>query len=264
MRRSGGLDGRIQLRLTCITPAHVGSGLTGLEGGRAILLTARHADTPFIPGSSVKGALRTVAESLARSCPDQRCRACYPCLLFGAVAHQGRTSFGPAMPVASPPPRPLGFMLPRRTSRGPTWDEEQIRLYEHRRAQPDPQGAELIETLPAGTVLESRLFYRGLERPEIGFLLLVTGGAPGHGFLHKMGGGRGQGLGSVKVEIVEHKVRTYGGAAPGVGEADPPAGAGDLVREFLEVEQAPDPLGRLGETLRVLREKSRPLEVELP
>jgi len=260
-RRAGGLDGKILLKLTCVTPLHVGTGLTGLEGGRAIMLTARADVTPVIPGSALKGALRTVGEALARSCHDQRCRMCYPCLVFGAVGYRGRTTFGQGMPDT--PTRPLGFLLPPRTSRGPTWDESKIRLYNHHRAQPDPRGVELVETLPAGTALTAELVYQGLDPAALGYLLLVTGAATGHGFLHKIGAARSQGLGSVKAEVGTHVVRKATAHVPALRD-EPAPPAADLVQAYLDAETPHDPAGVILETLSTLREKSRPLEVALP
>lgn len=261
LRRTGGLDGRLGLRLTCVTPVHVGTGLTGLEGGRAIMLTARSEVSPVIPGSSLKGALRIVGEALSRSCHDQRCRACYPCLIFGAVGYRGRATFGPASPAA--PTRPLGFLLPPRTSRGPTWDEGRIRLYNHLRAQPDPRGVELVETIPAGTVLNCDISYQSLDHAALGYLLLVTGAATGSGFLHKVGAAKSQGLGSIKVEVATHAVRRLAARVPVIAD-EPPPQAEELVRAYLDLENAHDQAGMIAETLATLREKSKPLEVELP
>ena len=260
-RRIGGLDGRLALTLTCVTPVHIGTGLTGLEGGRAIMLTARNDATPVIPGSALKGALRTTGEALARSCHDQRCRACFPCLIFGAVGYRGRATFGPAVPVQ--PTRPLGFLLPPRTSRGPTWDEDRIRLYNHRRAQPDPRGVELVETLPAGTTLTSELSYQSLEPAALGYLLLLLGTATGHGFLHKIGAAKSQGLGSLKIEISNHSVRQLERRLPLLAPIAPPA-PDTLVSAYLDLERAHDQAGVIAETITTLRDKSRPLEVELP
>jgi hypothetical protein len=263
IRRTGGMDGRLVLRFTAVTPLYIGTGLTGLEGGRAIMLTARQGAVPVIPGSGLKGALRTIAEALSRSCPDQRCRMCFPCLVFGSVGYLARANFGPAVPEATPPPRPLGFMLPMRTSRGPTWNEARIRLYNHRKAHPDPTGVELVETLPIGTTLTSEIHYRSLSPVALGFLLLITGGAKGYGFLQKVGAAKSQGLGSVKVEIVSHKQRPVRPALPPNGEVDGPDSE-ELVKAYLDLEKPQDPQNLLTETLDTLREKSRPMEVQLP
>ena len=261
-RRSGGQDGVLDLKLTCVTPLHAGTGITGLEGGRAIMLTAREGETPVIPGSVLKGAFRLVAEAIARSCPDQRCRQCYPCLLFGSVGYRGRVTFASARPETST--RPLGFMLPLRTSRGPTRDDSSIRLYDHLKAQPDPRGIELVETLAAGTTLHCSLQYQGLEPAALGLFLLITGTVPGHAFLHKIGAAKSQGLGSVKVEVVAHRVRQVRHQVPPVEWTTAEAAPADLANAFLELEKHPEAKQALTETLTLLREKSRPLEVELP
>ena len=261
LRRTGGLDGHLTLKLTCLTPVHVGTGLTGLEGGRAIMLTARNDVTPVIPGSAFKGALRTIGEALARSCHDQRCRMCYPCLVFGAVGYRARATFGHAVPDS--PTRPLGFLLPMRTSRGPTWDENRIRMYNHHKAQPDPRGVELVETLPAGTVLTAEISYQSLDPAALGYLLLVTGAAKDHGFLHKIGAARSQGLGSVKLEVASHTVRRTTNRVP-MFVSEPAPAADELVRAYLEAEKPHDGAGVIAETLSTLREKSLPLEVPLP
>lgn len=225
------------------------------------MLTARADTTPVIPGSALKGALRITGEALARSCPDQRCRACYPCLIFGAVGYRGRVTFGPAVP--DQPTRPLGFLLPPRTSRGPTWEEDRIRLYNHRRAQTDPRGVELVETLPAGTVMTCELSYQSLEPAALGFLLLVTGAAAGTSFLQKVGAAKSQGLGSIKVEVASNVMRRLTNRIPIIATEPAPEPA-TLVQAYLDAEKSQDQAGLIPETISTLREKSRPLEVELP
>jgi CRISPR/Cas system CSM-associated protein Csm3 (group 7 of RAMP superfamily) len=258
--RVDGLDGRLRLRLTCVTPLHVGTGMTGLEGGRAILLTARQGESCCIPGTVIKGAFRTIGEVLARSCPDQRCRACHSCLVFGALGYKARACFAPALPEG-PSPRPIGFLLPPRGSRGPQRDDRRVRLYNHKRAVPDPKGVELVETLPAGTILATDITYQGLTPRALGYLLMITGAVAQHGFLHKLGAGKSQGLGSIRVEIVSHTVRTARKGLPLLEDAPPPVPALDLVNGFIESEKAHDPDGVLAESLATLRERSDKLEV---
>jgi len=264
IERVSGQTGRLTLRFTCLTPVHIGTGMTGLEGGRAILLTARSDEIPVIPGTVVKGAFRTIGEVLARSCPDQRCKACLPCLIFGAVGYRARVTFGPAVPEVIPAPRPLGFLLPPRSSRGPLRDDGKIRLYNHRRAYPDPKGVELVEVLPIGSKLLMDITYQGLKPNALGFLLLVTGAVSEHGFFHKLGAGKSQGLGSIQVEITSHRVRKCNKGYPVFPEVEPERSDMDLVRAYLESESACDSSGMLAETLSVLRERSQRLEVPLP
>jgi len=66
------IDGTISGALRCVwtteQPVHVGSGFKGLVGGVVVREAARVRNRPGIPGSSLRGALRSRFEAITRSC----------------------------------------------------------------------------------------------------------------------------------------------------------------------------------------------------
>jgi CRISPR/Cas system CSM-associated protein Csm3 (group 7 of RAMP superfamily) len=111
-----GHQGMIHCRLTAITPLFIPSTQVG-RGGQQFLTKRVHGrDIPIIPGSSLKGAIRSVAEAVSSSCiglsgelfdrnrvsatyqgklPEELAtctnilRLCPACRLFGMVSNQG-------------------------------------------------------------------------------------------------------------------------------------------------------------------------------
>lgn len=115
------LTGTLTLTLSTPPGQYVSPGtgrlvLTG-EGPTAIVAqqAARAAGTPVLPGSGIKGAVRTHYEILSHSCDpfawtdrsrrhEERCTrrsCCEACSLFGILGWAGRVSFADAVPASS-------------------------------------------------------------------------------------------------------------------------------------------------------------------
>lgn len=114
--RNDCISGCLAMRVVAETPLHMGTGRLGWGGGDVVRMLSRRNQVPVIPGSGLKGVVRSIAESVSRSCgptlPDGRrdctrlygrglprenlvpCTkeaACVICRLFGFVTHR-RTS----------------------------------------------------------------------------------------------------------------------------------------------------------------------------
>jgi len=125
--RSNLLTGTLTLTMQTMTPVHVGSGYSDfVKAGNQEYLAALQASKKvcepdairrryLIPGSSIKGAVRSIVEAITYSCvrvtqgrnrsflpqgyggciqPDELCPACR---LFGAQDYQGHLSFEDAI-----------------------------------------------------------------------------------------------------------------------------------------------------------------------
>lgn len=105
------LSGEITFTLKTVAPVHVGSGIfelaedagtTGIE--RVVKGIVKENGLPVIPGSSLKGAFRSITEAISYSCLlDGKCQAkkeedeiCIACSIFGAMGFMGRWSFSKA------------------------------------------------------------------------------------------------------------------------------------------------------------------------
>ena len=104
----GRLSGWIELRLEALTPVTVLSGQFALdEAGNPFQEMARHLDQACLPGSTVRGVARSVAEACSPSCrrgllrPTPACTpgpgrdACSACRTFGYVAGAARAYRSP-------------------------------------------------------------------------------------------------------------------------------------------------------------------------
>ena len=111
------LSGRLTGQLTALSPVHVASGLLEMTGRRDVPLVKAHvrsAGRPVIPGSSFKGAIRSIVEAISRSCvrvtrvrrnqlprDADGCRnprrLCVACRMFGSLGFQGNVRFSAAV-----------------------------------------------------------------------------------------------------------------------------------------------------------------------
>jgi hypothetical protein len=229
------LSGTLELTLHTLTPVHVGLGYSDfIKAGNQEYLAALQASKPIreegttrrrylIPGSSLKGAVRSLVEAITRSCiriTQGRHRPyipqgyggcmsvndlCIACRLFGAQDYQGHVSFEDAVapkgslvllgtPLLWTPARG-GRGLPPRYLQG---NQARGRKF-YRHARP-PSGADPRACIKSDAELPLRIHFLNLSEAELGILLTALGLHPSHPFPIKLGGGKPVGLGSVQVK----------------------------------------------------------------
>jgi hypothetical protein len=228
------LSGTLELTLRTLTPVHVGLGYSDfVTAGNQEYLAALQASKPvreadavrrryLIPGSSIKGAVRSIVEAITRSCiriTQGRHRPyipqgyggcmsvddlCIACRLFGAQDYQGHVSFEDAVapkgslvllgtPLLWTPARGGRGLPPRYLER----DRAKGRKF-YRHARP-PTGADPRACIKSGAELPLRIHFLNLSEAELGVLLTALGQHPDHRFPIKLGGGKPVGLGSVQI-----------------------------------------------------------------
>jgi hypothetical protein len=228
------LSGTLELTLHTLTPVHVGLGYSDfIKAGNQEYLAALQASKPIreegttrrrylIPGSSLKGAVRSIVEAITRSCirvTQGRHRPyipqgyggcmsvndlCIACRLFGAQDYQGHVSFEDAVapkgslvllgtPLLWTPARG-GRGLPPRYLQGN--QARGRKFYAHARPA---SGADPRACIKSGAELPLRIHFLNLSEAELGILLTALGQHPSHPFPIKLGGGKPVGLGSVQV-----------------------------------------------------------------
>src|ERR1051325_1605421 len=117
----GSYTGNVTCRLNVLTPIHVGSGIYELANDEPVrgLITAD--GKVIVPGTSLKGAIRSIAEAISDSCVrisrgeikdnlvrgvrpcdeiksavrerEREPKVCVCCSIFGSLGYQGRVSF---------------------------------------------------------------------------------------------------------------------------------------------------------------------------
>ena len=111
-------SGEIACIMTAKTPIHVGAGFfeLGKDAGYAkfdgvVKAIIKEDGFPIIPGSSLKGAFRSISEAISYSCTlgktkgygfpsceakDEKSKICIACSIYGAMGFMGRVSFSQA------------------------------------------------------------------------------------------------------------------------------------------------------------------------
>ncbi|MFQ3611966.1 MAG: RAMP superfamily CRISPR-associated protein [Fimbriimonadales bacterium] len=230
------LTGWLELKLKTLTPVHVASGFMDFvsAGGQEVLASLqssirKHGDsgvkrTYVLPGSSLKGAIRSLVEALSPSCVrvvsgmtrktvPQRFSPCKPpdlcpaCRLFGAQDYQGQLSFEDALvpsgslarfgtPILWTPARgaktlPSCYLDPQGQLLG-------RKVYYHYEPATGPDSRALVKR---GVRIPCRIHFHNLANGELGLLITALGLNPNHPFPIKVGAGKPVGLGSVQVHL---------------------------------------------------------------
>lgn len=228
-------SGVLQLTLRTLTPVHVGMGYSDfVKASNQEYLAALQASKPvregntvrrqyLIPGSSIKGAVRSIVEAITRSCvrvtkpahhshlPKEyrgctRVDAlCTACRLFGAQDYQGHLRFedaiapeGTLVPLRVPllwePARGKHRLPPRYLSQDGMAKGRKFYFHARYATSNDPRTC-----IKSSAELPLRIHFQNLSKADLGVLLTALGVHPEHPFPIKLGGGKPVGLGSVEV-----------------------------------------------------------------
>ncbi|HEY6422288.1 MAG TPA: RAMP superfamily CRISPR-associated protein [Pseudonocardiaceae bacterium] len=100
-------DAVIDVRLEIVDGLHIGTGVAELLPDHEVSPVVQRDRVPYVPGSSLKGVLRSRVEYICRvlgqpACDDARCGTCEPCLLFGWSPRGGTQLGGARGTVAIP------------------------------------------------------------------------------------------------------------------------------------------------------------------
>ena len=224
--KEGLLTGSIAGLLVALSPVHVASGNVELTSGKPSLVRAhfRRNGRPTIPGSSLKGAIRSIVEAISQppSClrvtkapsaqlppSAERCRKkerlCIACQMFGAMDYMGQVRFADALlpsgmtetahipSLFAPRPRERVY-LERGLVKG-------RKFYVHGQRGRVAHGNVPIETCPAGSQFPLSVQFENLEPKQLTLLLIAMGqGQPR--LFPKLGGGKPACCGSVEIKDV--------------------------------------------------------------
>lgn len=235
--------GRITCTLTALTPIHVGSGIYELAGENPVRGVITTDGKVIVPGTSLKGAIRSIAEAISDSCvritrkdieknlavKDVRpCdelkskhrqsdrervrepRLCVCCSIFGALGYQGRVSFTDARLVKG--------TLAVHQIQSPYPPRESARVYKDARGQfngrkfyyhGEPvasQRGEPYHVITKDSQLEFTMSFESLTAQELCLVLVAMGIFDE--MVIKVGGGRQAMLGSVRIEPRQLELRS--------------------------------------------------------
>lgn len=229
--RTGQVSGRLDLELTVKTTTFVASGIVarGQDVGlrESVVKTAVLADQSLvIPGSSLKGVVRSVYEALTKSCvcktkakipkslkecsvKGNESKICPACRAFGAMSWQGLIQFTDAKGNTSVDT--IGFMpslyAPRPKS--PAYTDRQGSLkgrkFYYQATTAVDKGKQGIPVQAAGVnyMFRGQVRVKNLSFAEFGALLLVLGQDPQHPLALKAGGGKPVGMGALGTKVAQ-------------------------------------------------------------
>jgi hypothetical protein len=265
------LHGRVRLSLEVLRPLHVGSGVLEIQRVPAEkligVMPGGAGSSVVIPGSSLKGAVRSLVEAISDSCfpaahphvrPHiprslSRCtRAeslCPACRIFGCQGWAARVQFADivvpqdalvleSVPMLWQPARSPEALRARYLGASGVKGRK---FYRHGRPA---RGPDLRQCIAAGTNLPGSFSFQHLTHGELGlvFAAVGLGGSvkPGPGeFPIKLGAGKPVGWGSVSVKILSIELMSETVAQTGrMGGVRPVASVHgfvlDCVREAVE------------------------------
>lgn len=223
-------SGWLEVEFLALRPVQVASGITDFirtQSGERLALTnvVVQKTVPVLPGSSLKGAIRSLLEAICASCvllanprvrpylPRRlgRCadpeKLCPACRLFGAQDYQGQVSFEDATvpgtslqligtPLLWAPARSRGRGLPpryleRNEARG-------RKFYRHGQLA---QGLDPRVAIREGATIYTRVYFDNLTEADLGLIISALGNHPQHRFPIKVGAGKPVGMGSIEVRL---------------------------------------------------------------
>ncbi len=211
-----GWRGRMPLKIETISKVFVGTGDYETDNKGVYQPFARSNGKLVIPGTCIKGVVRTYAEALSPSCEGGKCCVekdgiCICCSIFGALGFQGRVSFCDTEAL-----EPTGVTLNKypmkvRWSGGFKGGRRfyyhnkpnNYRAIDERTQRIISQNEERVETVSENTCFACDTFFENLTQKEIGLLLLAMGCSPDHPFFPKLGGGKNRLLGSIRISLPE-------------------------------------------------------------
>jgi len=229
----GKLTGQLHLQVEALSPVHVASGLMERRRDRTYPLVKtllRVGKTPVIPGSTVKGCVRSIVEAITASCVritrtrelpremkgcDRKERLCLACRIFGAQDFQGLVQFSD-LKLTGHPNRAIriepvpAFYRPRprealyyRTQRGRRVVRGR-KFYQHGSEQ--ARGNTPIEVCKVGSEFAGVLNFTNLSREQLRLLLVALGQSADYPLYLKLGGAKPACYGSLQIDIKQRTI----------------------------------------------------------
>jgi CRISPR/Cas system CSM-associated protein Csm3 (group 7 of RAMP superfamily) len=236
--RSDTLSGQVDLVFTTVDPVHIGAGShvvvdlgagprgTTLARSMIVVTAADGSFVPVIPGSSIKGAVRSLCEAIAGGCDlTAPCRPkCVTCCIFGHAdqtsAFASRVGFDDAYPRSSAEAQDRMAFTNLRMPYQPR-KRAGRRIY----SPPVDVGRADVpyEIIDKGLDLLSRMQFLNMSEAELGLVFLALG--LDQSFCLRVGGGKFGGLGRVRVTAPRVSLRKgYRSPAPSVLEGSSATG----------------------------------------
>lgn len=232
------LNGSLSLRLNIKSISFIASGVVAMGSDLSsqtrkiplIKLAVESNNQLVIPGSSLKGTIRSTYEAITRSClcqtkADKKAipknyqpcdkkhqKFCPACQVFGAMGWQGLLSFQDAILTETPEQTITTGFMPSLYSpsqkRSGYYKKEKVagrKFYYHAKEVIEKAASQgiHIQNIKQDSIFTTKINFRNLSKAELGTLFTVLGQDQNHPFALKIGGGKPIGMGSLITEIIE-------------------------------------------------------------
>jgi CRISPR/Cas system CSM-associated protein Csm3 (group 7 of RAMP superfamily) len=228
----GMYTGNLTCLMTALTPIHVGSGIYEMIEDNPVRGLITIADKPVVPGTSLKGMIRSVAEAISSSCVritnkiiaanlsvrdaqpcrevrskhrggqrDREAELCVSCSIFGSLGYQGRVSFTDAQLLSGSTSVHHMTSAFRPRAESPVYQDayekyDGRKFYYH--GQPvDSERGEPYQVINKNSVLRYVMNFENLTAQEFCLVLVATGILDN--IRIKIGGGKHMMLGSARI-----------------------------------------------------------------
>ncbi len=214
----GSLSGKLVLNITALTPIFVGSGYEDRDGKLLYRCFMRYASTPVIPGSSLKGVMRTISQAVSYSCVEVDSKLkkdlpyqyndceCIVCNTFGKMGKRAKIRVGDQKLVQGQTeiiriPIQMGPNVNIRKIYYKNGKLRGIKFYRHGDYRIIENAKIPVEAVKEGAVFEGELFFEDLHRKQLELLCYSLG--LDNSFQLKIGNNKSGFFGSCKVEAKE-------------------------------------------------------------
>lgn len=218
-----GLTGRLDLQIQVVSDyLFVGSGGYDFrESDKLVYYTFFKCDNKIvIPGTSIKGAVRSVAEGISNSCLSQwkkgerfsrsheKCKLntnlCPSCKIFGTTGYSGRVSFSDTQSLKTDfEIVKIGELFP------PVVYQQKRKYYQNKKFNPigdlkPEKNYRFVEAIKKDSIFATTLNFQNLSEAELSLVLHSMG--INQDFMIKIGGAKPRCFGTVKFQPKEIKL----------------------------------------------------------
>ena len=222
------ISGQIHGTIEALSPIHIGSGVIDIGRDVELIKTAvRTGENIVIPGSSLKGAIRSVVEAISESCVSkvsyqvrravprefsecrQKNRLCVACRMFGAMGFQGNIAIQDAPHIHGE----IGteyvpeLFSPGRYQRR-MQDVPGRKFYMHGEVA---SGETPVEACRKGSKFRFVIQVDNLKKSEWGLLFTALGHHHEHRFKLKIGGAKPVCFGSINIQLEKIQIEEQTG-----------------------------------------------------
>lgn len=215
----GSLSGKLHLNIKTLTPIFINSGYEDHDGDLLYRCFQKYCGKPVIPGSTLKGVLRTISQAVSYSCVDVSRNierdlpfrnnydcSCIVCKTYGKMGEKGCVSFGdfPLKEGATEILKTPVLMSPHVEKREIYYMNGKLRgikFYRHGDYRKVENARIPVEAVMPGSVFEGEITFQDMHEKQL-MLLCYSLGLDGS-FALKIGGNKPGYFGSCEVQVIE-------------------------------------------------------------